>query len=74
MGYILVVDDEEMNRDMLSRRLGKKGYEVLVADSGPVALDLLSKEEIDLVLLDIRLILKERHNLDLLYGFLFESK
>ena len=55
MGYILVVDDEELNRDMLSRRLGKKGYEVLVADSGPVALDLLSKEEIDLVLLDIRM-------------------
>ncbi len=34
-GHILVVDDNEMNRDMLSRRLAKRGHVVEVADGGP---------------------------------------
>jgi serine/threonine protein kinase/CheY-like chemotaxis protein len=50
---ILVVDDNEMNRDMLSRRLERRGYRVLVADDGQPALDLIASEAIDLVLLDI---------------------
>ena len=50
---ILVVDDNEMNRDMLSRRLIKQGYEVFTADGGRQAYELIEKEELDLVLLDI---------------------
>ena len=50
---LLVVDDTEDNRDMLSRRLQRRGYEVLVAEDGEQALELLENETIDLVLLDI---------------------
>jgi len=50
---ILVVDDEELNRDILSRRLVKEGYTVTVADGGKEALDMLRLERYDLVLLDI---------------------
>lgn len=50
---ILVVDDNEMNRDLLSRRLSKKGFKVAVADSGEAALDWLESNACDLVLLDI---------------------
>ena len=50
---ILVVDDEESNRDILSRRLTKEGYTVTVADGGKAALDMLHLEVYDLVLLDI---------------------
>ena len=50
---VMVVDDNEMNRDMLSRRLERTGYNVLVASNGKEALDLLSAGSVDLVLLDI---------------------
>lgn len=51
---ILIVDDNEMNRDMLSRRLNRKGYECIVASDGEEALAILEREQgIDLVLLDI---------------------
>lgn len=50
---LLVVDDNEMNRDMLSRRLERRGYRVLTADDGQPALDLLETEKVDLILLDI---------------------
>jgi len=50
---ILVVDDNADNRDLLSRRLEKKGYVTVCADSGRAALDLLEKEPFDLILLDI---------------------
>ena len=50
---VMVVDDNEMNRDMLSRRLERTGYNVLVASNGKEALDLLAIESVDLVLLDI---------------------
>jgi serine/threonine protein kinase len=50
-----VVDDNELNRDMLGRRLEKKGYRVVTADSGRHALDALAREPIDLVLLDIEM-------------------
>ena len=52
-GSLLVVDDQEMNRDMLARRLEKRGFEVAVASSGPAALDLIGARAFDLVLLDI---------------------
>lgn len=50
---ILVVDDNEMNRDVLSRRLTKMGYEVTLACDGQEALDLMNFEAYDIVLLDI---------------------
>ncbi len=52
-GKLLVVDDNEENRDMLSRRLERKGYSVIVADSGEAALEIVAQENIDLVLLDV---------------------
>ena len=52
LGRLLVVDDEEMNRDMLSRRLEIEGYETACADSGRAALQLLATSEFDAVLLD----------------------
>ena len=50
---LLVVDDEEHNRDMLSRRLRRRGYEVAVACSGEDALGLLASESFDIVILDL---------------------
>jgi sigma-B regulation protein RsbU (phosphoserine phosphatase) len=52
-GYLLVVDDNEMNRDLLSRRLRKKGHRVDTADGGAAALEMIAAEQYDLVLLDI---------------------
>ena len=52
-GFILVVDDNEMNRDMLSRRLQRQGYEVAVAEHGERALEMMRSDNFDLVLLDI---------------------
>jgi CheY-like chemotaxis protein len=50
---ILVVDDNESNRDLLSRRLSKKGYSVTVAEDGNQALRILADQAVDLILLDI---------------------
>jgi putative two-component system response regulator len=50
---ILVVDDNDLNRDMLSRRLEHEGYQPLVANDGYRALDMLEQHDFDLVLLDI---------------------
>jgi serine phosphatase RsbU (regulator of sigma subunit) len=52
-GVILVVDDNEMNRDLLSRRLRRDGHTVVVAEHGRAALDALARQPFDLVLLDI---------------------
>ena len=52
-GHLLVVDDNEMNRDMLSRRLLRKGYSVEVADGGAAALKAVAGGTFDLILLDI---------------------
>jgi diguanylate cyclase (GGDEF)-like protein len=49
---LLVVDDDANNRDMLSRRLIRRGYEVDVAEDGQAALDKVLRENYDLVLLD----------------------
>jgi CheY-like chemotaxis protein len=49
---LLVVDDDRNNRDMLSRRLSRAGYEVEVAESALDALALLDRTKIDLLLLD----------------------
>ncbi|MBM4052489.1 MAG: response regulator [Planctomycetes bacterium] len=50
---ILLVDDEPLNRDMLSRRLGKAGYEVATASDGTDALTQIQTKRPDLVLLDL---------------------
>jgi sigma-B regulation protein RsbU (phosphoserine phosphatase) len=50
---ILVVDDDELNRDMLTQRLERQGYSVLRAADGVRALEILERQPIDLVLLDV---------------------
>jgi len=52
---ILLVEDNEMNRDMLSRRLRKRGYQVVMATDGQEALDQVGTERPDLILMDMRL-------------------
>ncbi|MCP4716276.1 MAG: response regulator, partial [Deltaproteobacteria bacterium] len=52
-GYLLVVDDDAMNRDMLSRRLRRQGYTVDVAENGRKALEMIKTHHFDLMLLDI---------------------
>ena len=53
LGKILVVDDIESNRGMLSRRLQRQGYLTALAENGMEALEKLSQEPFDLVLLDV---------------------
>ena len=55
MPRILLVEDNEMNRDMLSRRLQRKGYEVLEAIDGQAALEMAQTTAPDLILLDLSL-------------------
>ena len=52
-GLLLVVDDDEANRDVLSRRLTQQGHEVVTASSGRDALALLQVQAFDVVLLDV---------------------
>jgi CheY-like chemotaxis protein len=55
MTRILLVEDNEMNRDMLSRRLERKGYEVELAVDGRQGVDKAKTLEYDLVLMDMSL-------------------
>jgi CheY-like chemotaxis protein len=55
MPKILLVEDNEMNRDMLSRRLQRKGYSIVMAHDGEQGLLLASSEHPDLILMDISL-------------------
>jgi DNA-binding response OmpR family regulator len=52
-GTLLVVDDDEMSRDQLSRRLERRGFTVIMAADGYVALETLKRRSVDLVLLDV---------------------
>jgi CheY-like chemotaxis protein len=52
---ILLVEDNEMNRDMLSRRLLKKGFELVMAEDGEQAIEVARTESPDLILMDISL-------------------
>src|SRR6202795_2584316 len=52
---LLIVDDNEMNRDMLARRLARKGYEIAMAESARGLLQRIKQDAIDLVLLDIEM-------------------
>lgn len=55
MAKILLVEDEEMNRDMLGRRLGRKGYDVVVAVDGQEAIDKAKEHGPDIILMDMSL-------------------
>jgi CheY-like chemotaxis protein len=55
MSKILLVEDNEMNRDMLSRRLLRRGYEVVLAVDGESGLALAGSEAPDLILMDMSL-------------------
>ena len=55
MTRILLVEDNEMNRDMLSRRLARKGYQVLAAVDGETGLSMAQSETPDLILMDLSL-------------------
>lgn len=55
MPRILLVEDNEMNRDMLSRRLLRKGYSVLIAHDGEQGLEMALSQIPDLILMDISL-------------------
>ena len=55
MTKILLVEDNEMNRDMLSRRLERKGYQVVLAVDGQIGVEMAGTESPDLVLMDMSL-------------------
>ena len=55
MPKILLVEDNEMNRDMLSRRLARKGYDVVIAVDGQQGLDQARTAAFDLILMDMSL-------------------
>jgi CheY-like chemotaxis protein len=55
MPKILLIEDNEMNRDMLSRRLQRRGYHIVTAENGEMGLSLARAEAPDLILMDITL-------------------
>ncbi len=55
MAKILLVEDNEMNRDMLSRRLQRKGYEVVLAVDGEQGINMATSARPDLILMDLSL-------------------
>ncbi len=55
MSKILLVEDNEMNRDMLSRRLERKGFEVILAEDGQEGLAAAREQKPDLILMDLSL-------------------
>lgn len=58
MTRLLLVEDNEMNRDMLTRRLKRKGFEIDAAGDGEQALVMIQKSMPDLVLMDMNLPIK----------------
>ena len=55
MSKILIVEDNEMNRDMLSRRLMRKGFDVIMAEDGQKGVDMSKSDNPDLILMDLSL-------------------
>ena len=55
MAKILLVEDNEMNRDMLSRRLVRNGFEVVIAVDGRKGVEMAASEKPDLILMDMSL-------------------
>jgi len=52
---VLVVDDEEMMRNLLDKILSREGYRILTASDGVHALEMLDKEEVDLIISDMKM-------------------
>jgi class 3 adenylate cyclase len=71
-GSLLVVDDTEINRDLLARRLRRDGHTVTLAENGRQALELLRRQSFDLVLLDV--IMPELHGLQVLEQLKADSR
>ncbi len=59
MAKILLVEDNEMNRDMLSRRLKRKGYDIIMAVDGGQGVEMAHSEQPDLILMDMSLPVKD---------------
>ena len=59
MSKVLLVEDNEMNRDMLSRRLTKRGFEVIIAVDGVQGVEFARSAKPDIVLMDMSLPLKD---------------
>ncbi|PJF22185.1 MAG: two-component system response regulator [Phototrophicales bacterium] len=55
MSKILIVEDNEMNLDMLSRRLARRGFEIIVATDGAEAINITKEQHPDLILMDMSL-------------------
>lgn len=55
MTTILLIEDNEMNRDMLSRRLRRKGFDLISAEDGITGIEMAQNEKPDLILMDISL-------------------
>jgi two-component system, cell cycle response regulator DivK len=55
MAKLLLVEDNEMNRDMLARRLEKRGYQLIIATDGLMGIEMARKELPDLILMDMSL-------------------
>ncbi len=55
MTKILIVEDNEMNRDMLSRRLERKGFSIVMAEDGKKGVDMSKSENPDIILMDLSL-------------------
>jgi len=55
MAKLLLIEDNEMNRDMLSRRLERKGYQVIIAVDGQEGIELAQTQSPDLILMDMSL-------------------
>ena len=55
MAKILIVEDNELNRDMLSRRLMRKGFEIVMAEDGQKGVEMSLSENPDLILMDLSL-------------------
>ena len=55
MTKLLIVEDNELNRDMLSRRLKRRGYDIAIAINGQQGIDMATTESPDLILMDLSL-------------------
>lgn len=63
MTHVLLVEDNEMNQNMLSRRLKRQGYEVTIAGDGEQAIALVAEQRPDLILMDIGLPGRDGHEI-----------
>jgi len=63
MPIVLLVEDNEMNQNMLSRRLAKHGYEVTIAGDGERAIEMVGTHRPDLILMDISLPGRDGHEI-----------